>query len=195
MLRADFQGTLWQLCTSRWVIAPLTHTTRERLVCFFKTHKRSYIHTLFTEHLPTAHSACTRLATQFIHTHLLQKDLSSWGACMQARLCFMNFCEHKTMCMARGVSRVHKWQICVPPPVYCLHCHMLCVYIGGTTAALIQRLRKHFTTALAHSEDNRFHEQLRCIDLAEWLIVPLEIVSSSWEAAVAERYWWDKFHR
>ena len=141
VLQADFQGTSWHLCTTSWVIASLAHTTRERLVCFFKTHKQSYIHTLFTKHLPTAHSGCTQVAIHFIRTHLLQKDLSSWAACMQARLRFMNFREHKTMCMARGVSRVHEWQICVPPPVeyicIVLHCHMLFVYIGRTTAALI----------------------------------------------------------
>ena len=104
---------------------------------------------------------------------------------------FLNFQEHKTMCMARAVSRVHEWHLCVPPPVeyiyVILHCHMLCVYVGRTVSALIQRLRKHFTTAMAHAEDSRFHEQLRCTDLADWLIVPLEIVWSSWEAAVAER--------
>ena len=103
------------------------------------------------------------------------------------------------MCMARAVSRVHEWHLCVPPPVeyiyVILHRHILCVCVGRTVSALIQRLRKHFTTAMAHTEDSRFHEQFRCTDLADWLIVPLEIVWSSWEAAVAERSWWDKFRR
>ena len=72
---------------------------------------------------------------------------------------------------------------------------MLCVYVGCTTQALIQHLRKHFTTALAHKEDNRFHELLCTTDLAEWVIVPLEIVWNGWDAAIAERYWWDKDRR
>ena len=36
---------------------------------------------------------------------------------------------------------------------------------------------------------------LRSTDLADWMIVPLEIVWSDWEAAIAERYWWDKFRK
>ena len=79
-----------------------------------------------------------------------------------------------------GASRVHKWQTCVPPPfeyIYAvLHCHMLCVHIGRTTHALIKRLRKHITTALAHIEGSRFHEMLRSTDLADWMIVPLALV-------------------
>ena len=68
--------------------------------------------------------------------------------------------NHKTMCLVRGKSRVHEWQICVPPAfefIYAvLHCHMLCIYVGRTSLALIQRLRKHITTKLAHAEDTRF---------------------------------------
>ena len=198
VLQAEFHGVVWQLCTTETTVAELTHTTRERHVCFFKSHKRTMVAPLFTAHLPPVHVECTRLTTHFIRQHLRNTDLAGWATCMQERLRYVHCRGHKTLCIARGVSRVHEWQICVPPPfeyISAVQCHMLCAYIGRTTHALIKRLRKHISTTLAHTEDSRFHEMLRSTDLADWMIVPVELVWSEWEAAVAERYWWDKFRR
>ena len=38
---------------------------------------------------------------------------------------------------------------------------MLCIYVGKTTIPLIQRLRKHATTATACAEESAFHDVLR----------------------------------
>ena len=198
-LQAEFQGSVWSLCTDASLLGQLSHTTRMRLVCFFKCHKRCVIHSIFSDFLPSAFTQCFKLCTHHIQSHLSDKNLANWAACMQKRVHYVAWDQHKTMCLVRGKSKVHEWQICVPPAfefIYAvLHCHMLCIYVGRTSLALIQRLRKHITTALAHAEDSRFHQLLRTTDLADWMIVPLEIVWDDWSAALAERYWWDKFRR
>ena len=76
-----------------------------------------------------------------------------------------------------------------------LHMHMICIYIGRTHLPLIQRLRKHVTTANAHSEDCHLHQLLRSTNIEDWYIVPLEVVWGKFRAAIAERYWWDKYRR
>ena len=187
------------MCTDSSLLGQLSHTTRMWLVRFFKCHKRCVIHAIFSNFLPSAYTQCFKLCTHYIQSHLNDKNLANWAACMQKRLNYAAWDNYKTMCLVRGKSRVHEWQICVPPAfefIYAvLHCHMLCIYVGRTSLALIQRLRKHITTALAHAEDNRFHQLLRTTNLADWMIVPLEIVWDDWSAALAERYWWDKFRR
>ena len=100
---------------------------------------------------------------------------------------------------ACGSSRLHHSDISVPPPYECiyaiLHMHMICIYIGRTHLPLIQRLREHITTANAQSEDCHLHQLLRSTNIEDWYIVPLELVWGRLRAAIAERYWWDKYRR
>ena len=86
-----------------------------------------------------------------------------------------------------------------PTPDECicavLHPHMICVYIGRTHLALVQRLRKHITAALAHTEDCNFHQLLRSTNIEDWYIVLLQLVWGKFAATIAERDWWHKYRR
>ena len=76
-----------------------------------------------------------------------------------------------------------------------LHLHMICIDIGQTHLALIQRLRKHSTIALARAEDCTLHQLLRSTNLADWYIVLLQLVWGKLAVAIAERHWWDKYRQ
>ena len=47
VLQAEFEDKVWALCTTEAAVRTLTHTARERLVCFFKCHKKCTINKLF----------------------------------------------------------------------------------------------------------------------------------------------------
>ena len=76
-----------------------------------------------------------------------------------------------------------------------IHVHMLCIYVGKTTLPLLQRLRKHGTTADARAEDSSFHEMLRTRGLAEWTPVPLHFSADEIRAGFAEHVWWYRLKR
>ena len=194
--QADFQVTAWSLYATPEACTSLDHIQHSRIRAFFQSRKKHYV--LPDAIIPDRESVC-RLCTHCIrhaHTH---KQLGNWAAAMQFRMKYLPYESHFSLKMIRAASRVHSWDISVPPPdefIYAiLHLHMICIYVGRTHLALIQRLRKHITTALAHAEDSRLHQLLRTTNLEVWYIVPLQAVWGKLPAAIAERAWWDKYSR
>ena len=138
---------------------------------------------------------------------------------LQLLLVHISHRDHITsLCGCANVHGLHRFLLPphprpMPPfwPSFAIVCHGPCgggvgihiccfalsyvVYICWTDISLIQRLRKHITIALAHAKDSRFHQLLRSTNLADWIIVPLEVVWNDWTAALAERYWWDRFRQ
>ena len=76
-----------------------------------------------------------------------------------------------------------------------VHVHMLCVYVGKTHLAPVQRLRTRGTTATAGAEDSRFHAMLRQTGLHEWTPIPLQYVYDDVEGCFVEREWWFRLKR
>ena len=126
------------------------------------------------------HTSICRLCTHHIRTARCSKQLGNWATTMQYRIPYQPYGTHFTFSTIRASSRLHQWNISIPPPDECIYAipylHMICIYIGRTHLALIQRLRKHITIALARSEDCHFHQLLRTPNIEEWYIVPLELV-------------------
>ena len=175
--QADFQGTAWSLYTTREACASLDPVRHTRMSAFFQSRNEHYVQD--DTIIPNRESVC-RLCTYCIRRAHTRKQLRNWVAAMQFRIKYLPYESHFSLKMIRAASRVHFSDISVPPPdeyIYAiLHLHMICIYVGRTHFALIQRLRKHITTALAHAEDGRLHQLLRSTNLEDWYIVPLKIV-------------------
>ena len=135
--------------------------------------------------------------TQFMHVHLANKHIGAWADIHDRRIPYLPYNTHKVLSCIRYKSSIGPWFSSVPPPhfvVYAImHISLQCVYIGHTAQALISRLRKHMTDALAMVDCSHFHHMLRCTVLADWFIVPLEFQSTETAACVRERHWWFVF--
>ena len=101
--------------------------------------------------------------------------------------------------MARRLSHVHHWWVAVTPPKHVIYLvyniWLQIVYIGVTTAALAQRLRKHMTDAAADADCASLHRHMMCRPLGRWGILPLQWVHDSWLASIRERHCWWTFRR
>ena len=53
---------------------------------------------------------------------------------------------------------------------------MMQIYIGKTTLAPVQRLRKHQADAMAYVVSGYFHYILRTSHLGDWVILPVQYV-------------------
>ena len=75
-----------------------------------------------------------------------------WAKLVEARLSHLPYASHPILQLLRGISHLHSRLLSTPLPgvlVYVMiHVHMLCIYVGKTTLALLQRLRKHGTTRM-----------------------------------------------
>ena len=194
--QSDFQGTTRVLYCTLEAISSRSDLQHKHISAYFCQHHKSHV----VPHLPTPdHTSICRVCTHNIHTGHRSEQLGNWATAMQYCIAYVPYDTHFTLSMIRTSSRLHQWNISVPPPDECIHAilhwHMICIYIGRTHLALIQRLRKHITTALVGSEDCHFHELLRTTNIAEWYIVPLELVWGNVAAAIAKRRWWDKYRR
>ena len=195
--QAEFQGSMWALyATPEVLLTSISYLQYTRARTYFQRQDRSNV--AHDRSLPDRASIC-RLWTHHIRNAHHNKKLGNWASAKQFRITYLPYDAHFSLTMIRGSSRLHQWDIGVPPPDECiyaiLHMHMICIYIGRTHLPLIQRLRKHITTANAHREDCHLHQLLRSTNIEDWYIVPLEFVWSKPRVAIAERYWWDKDRR
>ena len=193
---AEFQGSMWALYATPEVLTSMNYLQYMRARTYFQRHDKSYV--AHDMSMPDRASIC-RLCTHHIRNAHNNKKLGNWASAMQFGITYLPYDTHFSLTMIRGSSRLHQWDINVPPPDECiyaiLHMHMICIYIGRTHLPLLQRLRKHITTANAHSEDCHLHQLLRSTNIEDWYIVPLELVWGKFRAAIAERYWWDQYRR
>ena len=113
---------------------------------------------------------------------------------MQTRSRYLPFSDHAPLRKARQLSHVNEWHLSVTPPKFCIyiifHLWLHAVYIGITTSAPVQRLRKHMTDNLAHVDHSNLHLLMCKTCHAHWSIGVLEYISDDWWAAVRERHWW-----
>ena len=104
--------------------------------------------------------------------------LGNWATAVQFRNDYLPHGTHPTLAMVQVSSRLHAWNMGVPPPDECIyaimHLHMICIYIRHTHIALIQRMRKHITTAMACSEDCHLQQLLRATHIEDWFVAPLQ---------------------
>ena len=68
-------------------------------------------------------------------------------------------------------------------------------YIGQTTQAPIQRLRKHYCNARAGTDNATFHAQLLLTDISNWITVPVHYCDTLFQAGLAKRQWWADLHK
>ena len=193
---AEFQGKCWLLYGFPEAVTNLSDVRRCRLHCFFKARRRGASRLWSRE--PESDSRL-RLYTQGAHRALAAKNLGAWAGIVQQRVPHLPYHTNLILQLVRGLSHTGTWQLGTPPPlllVYVMvHVHMLCVYIGKTHLAPVQRLRKHGTNATAGAEDSRFHAMLRQTGLHEWTPIPLQYVSEDVEGCFVEREWWFRLKR
>ena len=186
---ADFQGHQWELCGSHHALESLSDTQRLRLHCLFRSHPSGYS----TVWQPIPQSAHARLYTQGIRAALQDTTLGAWAKLVQTRVPHLRYCFHPMLQLLRGISHQYKWFLSTPPPgtlIYAMvHVYMPCVYVGKSTLPLLQRLRKHSTTATTCAEDSSFHELLHPTDLHEWTPVPLQSTLDTIVACFLEPDW------
>ena len=66
---------------------------------------------------------------------------------------------------------------------------------GRTECALVQRLRKHWTTTRSGSEDSPFYNMLLRTGIHHWTIAPLQKTACEITACFLERAWWFKWRK
>ena len=69
------------------------------------------------------------------------------------------------------------------------------MFVGKTTLASTQQLRKHANTTAAGTEDPSFHDLLRNTTDLHWTLVPVEVVDGVELGCYRERSWWHTMHR
>ena len=69
------------------------------------------------------------------------------------------------------------------------------MYIGQTSQAPIQRLRKHYCGARAGIDIATLHAQLLLTDISNWITIPVGYCDTLFQAGLAERQWWPDLHR
>ena len=83
---------------------------------------------------------------------------------VEARVPYLPYPSYPILQLLRGSSHLHESLLSTAPPgtfiAAMVHVYMLCIYVGKTTLPLLQRLRKHHTTATACTEDSSFHDLL-----------------------------------
>ena len=130
------------------------------------------------------------------------KNLGIWASLMQERTSYLPFHSHPALCMARRLSRVHTRYLSVTPPpppnsiIYLIfHIHLHLVYVGVTTSALVQRVRKHMTDATSFQDCSTLHRLILQADMGGRGILPLQYVSDQWLASVREIHCWFIFKK
>ena len=92
------------------------------------------------------------------------KDLGRWAKLLQARVAYLLYETHPIIRMLRATSRTHTWHTSVYAPTILIyiavHTFLMVCYVGKTTLATTQRLRKHVTAARGGTEDATFHDML-----------------------------------
>ena len=125
-----------------------------------------------------------------IKAALASTNLGIWAKLVEARLPYLPYHSHPVLQLMRAISHLHFWLLSTPllgTIIYAtIHVHMLCIYVGKTTLPLLQRLRKHGTTADACAEDSSFHDMIQSTGLSEWTPVPLQFTTDEVEACFLE---------
>ena len=152
----------WHLFTTHAAIQAINENQRLRVHCFFKSHHHS------TSTIWSPHPHATNIYKAFsqnIQVALQNKNLTEWARLLQARVPFLPYETNPLLQLVRSMSGVAVSYTSVSPPVtliyVAVHSHLLCCYVGKTTFATTQRLRKHVTTTQAGSEESTFHDALR----------------------------------
>ena len=189
-------NTQWGLYGSSTATAVLSDLQLLRLHSFFKCHRSGWSSVWSRD---PASPQLLRLHTQGIKAALQSSNLGVWAKLVEARLPHLPYQAHPVLQLLRGISHQHFWCPSAPPPgvlIYAMiHVHMLCIYVGKTTLPLLQRLRKHGTTADACAEDSSFHEMPRATGLAEWTRIPFHFTTDEIRACYLERDWWSRLKR
>ena len=188
---AKFQGQCCFLYGSLEAVECLCDVMRCRLHCFFKTHR------LGAPRLWSRGPKCDsrrRLYTHGAQRALAATNLGARACIVQHRVPFLPYHTNSILQLVRGVNHTGTWQLGTPPPVLLMYLmlqvHMLCLYVGKTHLAPVQRLQLHGTTAAAGAEDCRFHAMLRQTGLHEWTPIPLQYVSDDVEGCFVKQDWW-----
>ena len=88
---------------------------------------------------------------------LASKNLGALAQLVRDRVPLLPYDTNPWLQMIGGMSRAGRWPLCTPPAVVLIyavvHVHVMCVGVGRTTLAPVQRLRKHGTTADARAGD------------------------------------------
>ena len=192
---AKFQNTRWFLYASRATINTLNDTQRLRLHTFIRTHHQSYSD-IWQPH--PSRSSIYKAYTRGIRQALGAKDLGRWASLLQQRVTYLPYDTHPLIRLIRALSRTHTWHTSVSPDTMLIyvavHTYLLVCYVGKTTLASTQRLRKHVTTSLAGTEDSSFHDLLKQTSEADWTLVPVELVDNTTLGCYREREWWHTLH-
>ena len=127
------------------------------------------------------------------------KDLGRWAELLQECVQYLPYKTHPIICMLLAICRSHHWHTSVAPPTILIyiavHTHLLACYVGKTTLATPQRLRKHATTAQAGTEDSTFHDLLNNTSELHWTLLPVELVDCTEPACYRERSWWHTVYK
>ena len=126
-------------------------------------------------------------------------NLGRWADLMQASIPHWPYTSLPALRVLRRKSHVGEWYVHVPSPAFLVHvCVNLrtgAVYVGQTSQAPIQRLRKHYGDARAGKDSASFHAQLLLTDISNWVTIPVQYCDTPFQAGWAERQWWADLHK
>ena len=126
-------------------------------------------------------------------------NLGRWADLMQASIPYWPYTSLPALRVLRRKSHVGEWYVHVPPPAFlvyvCVNLRTGAVYVGQTSQAPIQRLRKHYCDARAGTHSASFHAQLLLTDISNWITIPVQYCDTLFQAGLAERQWWADLHK
>ena len=112
---------------------------------------------------------------------------------MQASIPCRPYTSLPALRVIRRKSHVGESYVHFPPPAFlvyvCVNLRTGAAYIGQTTQAPVQRLRKHYYDARAGTGSAAFHAQLLLTDISNWITFPVQYCDTLFQAALAEGQW------
>ena len=193
---ASFSGTIWYLHATCQALEKVTLLQKLRIYTHFRNQHKGrcglWSPSEYQQLLCNSYNQAIQHADS-------ESNLGRRAELLEFRIPHLPFHRNPLLRMIRASSHIHKWSSSTPVHghvIYVIfHVHLFCLYIGRTECALVQHLRKHWTTARSGSEDNPFHNMLLRTGIHHWTIAPLQWTNCEITACFLERAWWFKWRK